>query len=187
MAVEAHNPFRNLYKGGDRMILIFGIILGVVCLDQFTKGLAMVYLPEVGDSVPIWQDVFHFTRVNNPGAAWGMFSDARWVFMITSTVAIVGVLFYLLKYRPTSKWLTVSLSMIVGGGIGNMIDRVYLQYVVDFLDFTLIDFPVFNVADSFVSVGAVMLIGYLVMDMINDFKKSKKTTVDGEETESDHE
>ena len=168
------------------MILIFAIILGVVCLDQLTKGLAMVYLPDVGDSVPLWQDVFHFTRVNNPGAAWGMFSDARWVFMITSTVTIVAVLFYLIKYRPASKWLTVSLSMIVGGGIGNMIDRVYLQYVVDFFDFTLIDFPVFNVADSFVSVGAVMLIAYLVVDMINDYKKSKQSVADGGETESDH-
>ena len=169
------------------MILIFGIILGVVCLDQFTKGLAMVYLPEVGDYVPIWQDVFHFTRVNNSGAAWGMFSDARWVFMITSTVAIVGVLFYLLKYRPASKWLTVSLSMIVGGGIGNMIDRIYLKYVVDFLDFTLIDFPVFNVADSFVTVGAGMLIWYLILDMINDYKKSKQGAADGEETHSETE
>ena len=176
------------------MILIFGIILGVVCLDQLTKGLAIIYLPQVGDSVPIWQDVLHFTRVNNPGAAWGMLSDARWVFMISSTVAIVGVLFYLLKYRPASKWLTVSLSMIVGGGIGNMIDRVYFQYVVDFIDFTLIDFPVFNVADSFVTVGAGMLIAYLVVDMINDYKKSKKTTAEAEktdgeataETESDH-
>lgn len=167
------------------MILIFGIILGVVCLDQLTKGLAIIYLPQVGDSVPIWQDVLHFTRVNNPGAAWGMLSDARWVFMISSTVAIVGVLFYLLKYRPTSKWLTVSLSMIVGGGIGNMIDRVYFQYVVDFIDFTLIDFPVFNVADSFVTVGAGMLIAYLVVDMINDYKKSKKTAAEAEKTDED--
>lgn len=173
------------------MILIFAIILGIVGLDQLTKALAVIYL-QGEPSFPLWQDVLHFTFVKNPGAAFGMLSNARWVFMILSTVAIVGILFYLIKFRPKNKWLTVSLAMIVGGGIGNMIDRVLLGYVVDFIDFTLIDFAVFNVADSFVTVGAGILIVYLICDIVRDYKKNKKVpekteeTGDGEDTECKH-
>ena len=167
------------------MILIFAIILGVICLDQLTKWLAVIFL-EGEASFPLWQDVFHLTFVKNPGAAFGMLSNSRWVFMIVSTVAIAGVLFYLIKYRPKNKWLVVALSMIVGGGIGNMIDRVCLGYVVDFFDFTLINFAVFNVADSFVCVGAGILIVYLIMDMVNDWKQSRqKEGTRAQETDSD--
>ena len=81
---------------------------------------------------------------------------------------------------------SISLAMIIGGGIGNMIDRVFLGYVVDFLEFTFIDFPVFNVADSFVTVGAFMLMGYLIWDLIRDMKTSKvekQTEEHGDATE----
>lgn len=155
------------------MILIFSIILGVVCLDQLTKWLAVIFL-EGEASFPLWQDVFHLTFVKNPGAAFGMLSNNRWVFMITSTVAIVAVLYYLIRYRPKNKWLVWALSMIVGGGIGNMIDRVLLGYVVDFFDFTLINFAVFNVADSFVCVGAAILVVYMLLDIIHDVKNNAK-------------
>ena len=166
------------------MILIFAIILGVVCLDQLTKWLAVIFL-EGEASFPLWQDVFHLTFVKNPGAAFGMLSNSRWVFMVTSTVAIVAVIFYLIKYRPQNKWLVVALCMIAGGGIGNMIDRVLLGYVVDFFDFTLINFAVFNVADSFVCVGAAILVVYMLMDIISDYKKSKESSKDDPEDEGD--
>ena len=155
------------------MILVFAIMLGVIGLDQLTKALAVLYLQDI-PTYPLWQDVLHFTFVKNPGAAFGMLKDARWVFMILSTVAIVGILYYLIKYRPKNLWLVVSLAMIAGGGAGNMIDRVLLGYVVDFIDFTLIDFAVFNVADSFVTVGAGILIVYLVLDIIRDYQKSRQ-------------
>lgn len=170
------------------MLLILAIVFGSVFLDQLTKMLAIVYL-QGEPSFPLWKDVLHFTFVQNPGAAFGMLSNARWVFMTASIVAIVGIFFYLIKYRPQNKLLVISLSMIAGGGIGNMIDRVIYGYVVDFIDFTLIDFAVFNVADSFVTVGACILIVYLVLDIIKDFKNSRNQTHDegGEaETESEH-
>ena len=169
------------------MILVCSIVLGVVCLDQLTKWLAVIFL-QGNPSFPLWQDVFHLTFVKNPGAAFGMLSDSRWVFMVTSTVAIIAVLYYLIRYRPENKWLVWALSMIAGGGIGNMIDRVYLGYVVDFFDFTLINFAVFNVADSFVCVGAGILTVYMVMDMINDYQKGKnKLTDEVQEKEQSHE
>ena len=157
------------------LLAVFAIILGIVGLDQLTKWLAFFYL-RGEPSFPIWEDVLHFTYQTNRGAAFGMLSDSRWVFMISSTVAIVGILFYLIKYRPANKLLVVSLAMVAGGGIGNMIDRVALGYVIDFIDFTLIDFAIFNVADSFVSVGACLMILYLILDMVKEYKNTKKTS-----------
>lgn len=154
------------------MILLYAIMIGVIALDQLTKWLAVTFL-EGNPSFPLWQDVLHFTYVENRGMAFGMLKDHRWVFMVFSTVAIIGLLYYLHRYRPKSMWVQVSLAMIIGGGIGNMIDRISLEYVIDFIDFTLIDFAVFNVADSFVCVGAGILIAYLVWDMINEIKREK--------------
>ena len=166
------------------MILLYAIMIGVVALDQLTKWLAVTFL-EGNPSFPLWQGVLHFTYVENRGMAFGMLKDHRWVFMLFSTVAIVGLLYYLHRYRPKSMWIQVSLAMIIGGGIGNMIDRISLEYVIDFIDFTLIDFAVFNVADSFVCVGAGILIAYLVWDMINEVKREKagkNEDVSGEST-----
>ncbi len=164
------------------MILLFAIILGVICMDQLTKWLAVIFLQDI-PTFPLWQDVLHFTYVENRGMAFGMLKDHRWVFMVFSTVAIVALLIYLIRFRPKSMWVQVSLSMIVGGGIGNMIDRVFLGYVIDFIDFTLIDFAVFNVADSFVCVGAGILIVYLLIDMINEAKREKAEKIANAEAE----
>ena len=161
------------------MILVFSIVLGVVALDQLTKWLAVIFL-EGEASFPLWQDVFHLTFVKNPGAAFGMLSNSRWVFMVTSTVAIIAVMYYLIRHRPTNKWLVWGLSMIVGGGIGNMIDRISLGYVVDFFDFTLINFAVFNVADSFVCVGAGILMVYMIMDIVKEYQKGKQKSADAQ-------
>ena len=154
------------------MIALIAIIIGIVGLDQLTKWLAVIYL-QGEPSFPLWKDVLHFTYVENPGMAFGMMQNNRWVFMVFSTVAIVGLAVYLFRFRPESRWMQVSLALIIGGGIGNMIDRVVLGYVIDFIDFTLIDFAVFNVADSFVCVGAGMMIVYLIADIVKDYKKAK--------------
>ncbi len=153
------------------MILLFAIMLGIICFDQLTKWLAVIFLQD--EEFLLWEGVFHFTYGENEGMAFGMFKDHRWVFMTFSTVAIIALLVYLIAFRPKSRWMQISISMIIGGGIGNMIDRVRLGYVVDFLNFTLIDFAVFNVADSFVCIGAAMLILYLVRDMIEEVKRER--------------
>jgi len=148
------------------MLYLIAIIVAVVGLDQLTKWLAVINLKGEA-SFPLWKDVLHFTYAENKGMAFSLFSgeNERWIFMLFSTVAILGILVYLIFWRPESKWMQVSLAMIAGGGIGNMIDRVLLGYVVDFIDFTLIDFAIFNVADSFVCVGAGILIVCLVLDL----------------------
>ena len=148
------------------------IIIGSIWLDQLTKWLAVTLL-QGNPSVPIIPEVFQLTYLENPGAAFGMLQNNRWVFLIISTIGILAVLFYLLIKRPTSKLLCLSLSFIVGGGIGNMIDRVLLGYVVDFFDFCLINFAIFNVADSFVCVGAGILALWVILDTVAEEKRLK--------------
>ena len=165
------------------ILVLIGIILGSVGLDQLTKLLAVQYLKPIG-SYPLWQNVLHLTYVENRGAAFGMLSNQRWVFMIFSTVAIIGLVVYLFRFCKEGKWVKVALAMIIGGGIGNMIDRVALGYVVDFVDFTLSHFAVFYVADSFVSVGAVMLVIWFVRSMVTEYRNGKKKKAD--ETSEEH-
>ena len=158
--------------------LIYALIIALgIIIDQLTKILTVKLLKPVG-SVPIIKGVIHLTYVENRGAAFGMLSDNRWVFLVISTVAILGLAVYLFCFRVPNMLYGVSIAMIISGGVGNMIDRIALGYVVDMIDFTLINFAVFNGADSFVCVGAGLLILALVLDMVKEAKTKKK---DGKE------
>lgn len=142
------------------------IILFGIGMDQLTKQLVLRYLAKEGDTYPLLENVLHFTHVTNRGAAWGMLADHRAVFMISSTVMILAI-GILLGSGHVRGWLCpISLSLIMSGGIGNMIDRTQLGYVIDFIDVRLIHFPVFNVADSLVCIGACLLILSLIRDLI---------------------
>jgi len=163
------------------MYIWIAIILLTILLDQLTKYLTVLYLQPI-DTLPIIKDVLHLTYVENPGAAFGMMKDARWLFMTVSTVAIIGLLVYLFVKKSHNKLENTALCFIIGGGIGNMIDRITLEYVVDMIDFRLINFAVFNVADSFVCVGAGMLMLYLIMEAVKEAKAQKAALVEGEET-----
>ena len=147
-------------------------IAAVVGLDQLTKWLAVTYLKAV-DTVPIIKNALHLTYLENRGAAFGMLKDHRWVFMLISTVMIVGLSVYLFGGLAENKLYEISVAMIISGGIGNMFDRIGLGYVVDFIDFRLINFAVFNGADSFVCVGAGILILALILDIIKEAKMKK--------------
>lgn len=156
--------------------MLYGIIFIIisVLLDRITKQLAVKFLVPI-DSFPIIEDVLHFTYLENTGAAFGSLKNARWVFLAISTIAIIALLVYMIKVKPKSRLLVTGLSFIVGGGIGNMIDRVINGYVVDFIDFRLINFAIFNVADSFVCVGAALTVIYvLFFDRAGDERTEKK-------------
>ena len=152
------------------------IILAGIILDQITQLLAVKYLIPVG-SVSLIKigdvQVLNLTYVENTGAAFGMLKDAPWVFNTISVVAIVLMLAYLFLGHAATKLEAVGLAMLVSGGIGNMIDRTVLGYVVDFIDFRLINFAVFNGADSFVCVGAGILMLALVLQLIAEQKATK--------------
>ncbi len=152
------------------------VILGSVIFDQATKWLVVRFIP-YQESIPLIDGVFEFTYIRNEGAAFGMLSDNRWVFMIVSTIAIAAMLIYLWKFRPNSIWACVAISMVIGGGIGNMIDRVRLGYVIDFLNFCA--FPnlwmwIFNVADAFVCVGGGILFVWCIISIVQESKATVK-------------
>ncbi len=154
------------------MLIWILIIVGVIFLDQITKWLTVISL-DLYESFPLIPEVFHFTYIQNTGAAFGMLKDHRWVFLIISTVAMIVLSVMLWKYRNGSRLMCVALSFIIGGGIGNMIDRCLLGYVIDFFDFTLIDFAIFNVADSFVCIGVGLFILEMILEMIQEAKNGK--------------
>ena len=176
------------------MLIWLAVIIVTVFLDQLTKYLTVLHLKPI-DTLPIIEDVLHLTYVENTGAAFGMMKDARWVFMVTSTAAIIGILGYMIRrvYIKKEKmpWMeALSLSLIVGGGIGNMIDRTMLGYVVDMIDCRFINFAVFNVADSFVCIGAGLMILYLIILTVREYKAekaAKSAFAEGEDTESESE
>ena len=158
------------------------IILAVV-LDQWTKVLAVEHLKPIS-TLPIIKGIFHFTYATNRGAAFSMLADHPWVFMLISTVAIIGMLAYLFVGKNLSILVRYPLAMVIGGGIGNMIDRVAVGYVVDFIDVRAINFAIFNVADCFVTVGATLLfIGLLIEFRREELQeKAKKECRDEDRT-----
>ncbi|MGI6703097.1 MAG: signal peptidase II [Clostridia bacterium] len=135
------------------------VVIAVLVADRVTKFLCLQYLVPLG-TVPVINGVFHLTYVENTGAAFGMLQGKNW-FFIPAVILVSIVLVYLIwSMKDASRYMRISLALILGGAIGNLIDRLWLGYVVDFLDFRV--WPVFNVADSCVVVGAVLL-GYLVV------------------------
>jgi signal peptidase II len=149
-----------------KALFFFLSILIVVVLDQWTKLLVLSHFDVPGDTVVLIQDFFSFTYVRNTGAAFGFLATANPAFRVPFflLVPIVAMVFLSFLYRdlPTqARWRSLALGLVSGGAIGNLIDRVRLGYVVDFLDFhyhTAWFFPAFNVADSAICVGVGILL-----------------------------
>lgn len=139
-------------------------IFTLVVLDQFTKWLAITKLKPIHD-YPIVDGVFHLTYVENRGAAFGILQGKKILFIIITVIVMAFVTVYYHKLPSGGKynWMKFCLILIGGGAIGNLIDRIRLNYVVDFLYFKLIDFPVFNVADICVVVGVAILAVLILM------------------------
>lgn len=156
------------------------ITLGIIALDQISKLLAIAFL-KGSESFVVINKILRFTYVENYGAAFGMLDDKRWIFMILSVIGILAMCVFLFKFAKDDKLLAVSLCFVIGGGIGNMIDRVRLGFVVDFID--VYAFPsfwmwVFNIADSFVCIGAGLMILYLVLDTVKEAKAKKAASAE---------
>ena len=143
-------------------ILLIAQLLFFACLmwlDRFTKELAVTYLKGQDDYV-VWKNVFVLHYLENRGAAFGIFQNQKLFFILIAAVIVIFIVYALVKL-PVEKHFDaarVLLVAIAAGAIGNMIDRAGEGYVVDFLYFTLINFPVFNVADIYVTVGTILFI-----------------------------
>ena len=169
------------------MILWTLIIVASVLIDQIAKLVVVKTLP-LYNSVVLIKGFFSFSHIQNRGAAWGMFSENRWIFLTATAVAIIILPIILYKYRKIHPLFGTSMSLIIGGAIGNMIDRVFLGYVVDFLEFTFIDFPVFNIADVCIVVGTFMMAAYILFFdkvLFVDNKKTSETAKEEKDTNTD--
>lgn len=136
------------------VIAAFGVILGVI-LDQLTKYLVITHLKE-NEPFVIWENVFQLEYLENRGAAFGLFQEQRFFFYL-SVILICGLVIWFYTKVPMEKKflpLRICAVLVTAGALGNFIDRVRLNYVVDFLYFKLIDFPIFNIADIYVTVSA---------------------------------
>ena len=154
-----------------KIILTIVVAVGIL-LDQISKVLVST-LMFTNQRIELIPGVLRLNYIKNEGAAFGMLSEHRWVFMIISTVAIVGIGIYLFGFCKERMMLKVGLALIVSGGIGNMIDRIAYGYVVDMIDFYLFDWWhwIFNIADAFVCIGAGVVVLALVLDLIKDMKE----------------
>jgi len=140
--------------------MIFIIAAGVILLDQATKFLAVSFL-QLNTPVPLIKNFLNLTLVRNRGAAFGLFQDQLLLFVLISLFAI-GLILYNLKNKTNSVIFKLSLSLILGGAVGNLIDRLRFGFVIDFLDLRV--WPVFNIADSVITLAALALSWELIFN-----------------------
>ena len=150
----------NIYFG---LILVIGLFI-----DRLTKALAVKNLKD-GRVITVIPNVFDFRYVENRGAAFGSMQGKQVLFYIVTCIVVVGIIYVILKAPKTKKYLPLcyTLTFILCGAIGNFIDRITQHFVVDFIYFIPIDFPVFNVADIFVTLGSITLL-YLIIFVYKD-------------------
>ena len=150
--------------------LFFVGIVVLLAVDQITKLIVLKTLTNVG-TMPVLQNVFHLTYCENRGAAFGILQNQTWIFIIITVAVLVAVIYFMVRMRPKNLWLNFSLILLIGGALGNFVDRIFRGFVIDFLDFRIINFPIFNVADCFVVVGAILLGCYIIF---SEQKKEKE-------------
>lgn len=152
---------------------VFTVLIAI--LDQISKYL-VIKLIDFGEVVDCVPGLFHLTYVKNTGAAFSMLEGQQWLFVLVF-IAFVGLLVWsvrkkLLPFKTFELWC---LAAVLGGGLGNIIDRLRLGYVVDMIEVEFITFPVFNVADCFITCGAIGLLLHLVLCNREFWKEEKKT------------
>ncbi len=161
-------------EGCRRSGVLLGVALVIVVLDQVTKRLVTQTM-HVHDSIPVISGLFNLTHIRNPGAAFGIFATThsafRLIFFVGTSIIALGLLWTIFcRLHPEDWWGHLTVAGIVGGAIGNLIDRLRYGEVVDFLDFYVggYHWPAFNVADSAISVGVVSLLIMFVLEKKRD-------------------
>lgn len=155
---------------------VISVIL-LIAADKLTKWLAIASLKPDG-TIPIIEGVFELVYVENRGMAFGMLQGFRWVFLIFTALVLAAVVYYYItlpRNEKVYKWVRICLVMIFAGAVGNAIDRAIDGFVVDFFYFKLIDFAVFNVADSLLVVGSILL-AVLMIFFVKELPKKEKPT-----------
>lgn len=153
--------------------ILFGALIAIA--DQVIKYFVASYLQPVG-SVVVIDNFFKLTYVENRGVAFGMFSDMKWLFIILTSILLIIIIYIMFKKKPHNKVFYISASLIIGGGIGNLIDRIFYGYVIDYLSISFFP-PVCNFADYCITAGTVLFIVYILFfsNFVSSDKKKGKT------------
>lgn len=154
-------------------------VLSLVGIDQLIKYFVIEYLKPIG----VFELIDGFIRlryVENTGAVFGSFSSHTAVLTVVSIILLIVTIYFLVSQKNKSKLVSLTLLLMIAGGIGNIIDRIRLHFVVDYIEPTFIDFAVFNFADCLITVGAFVLMIYLVIDIVKD-EKTKKEKISSNE------
>ncbi len=147
-------------------------VLSLVGIDQVIKYFVIEYLKPIG----VFELVEGFIRlryVENTGAVFGSFSSHTAVLTVVSIILLIVTVYFLVSQKNKSKLVSFTLLLMIAGGIGNIIDRIRLHFVVDYIEPTFIDFAVFNFADCLITVGAFVLMIYLIIDIVKEEKQKK--------------
>ena len=149
---------KNFIQSRFDICLTLLVTSSIIFLDRITKNFFNDFF-ELGESLPVIRNVLHMTLVHNTGIAFGLFKDQGIVFIIVPIIAIILLIFNVYYYRQNDEALSrsyiIAFALILGGAFGNLYDRIVLGYVVDFIDFRI--WPVFNIADSAITIGAVII------------------------------
>ncbi|MGE8204155.1 signal peptidase II [Heyndrickxia sp. NPDC080065] len=152
-------------------MIYYILALFVMALDQLTKILVDKNM-EIGESIPIIKNVFSITSHRNQGAAWGILQGQMWLFYLITLIVVGGIIYYIQKHAKGKPLLGISLAFMLGGAIGNFIDRLVRKEVVDFLYAEIINFPIFNIADASLTIGVILLL----IQMLREERKLKEKT-----------
>ena len=145
------------------------VALAVVVLDQLTKLYVVAHF-YVGESVPVIENIFYWTYILNPGAAFGMLEGSRWLFVLIALAVMTGIWYMRWEIAEYGPWCTYGAALFGGGAVGNLIDRTRQGLVIDFFDFRI--WPVFNVADIAICVGVGCIIWSILLKEWQENKKA---------------
>ena len=137
------------------------LVVLIVVLDQLSKSYIQANM-KLGESIPIVPDVFHITYILNPGAAFGLFANQTFFFIALAVAMMLAVIYFYPAIKRESAWMKVGIGLLVGGAIGNLVDRIQIGKVVDFFDFRI--WPIFNVADIGIVCGALIIIAAAIWE-----------------------
>ncbi len=153
------------------LVIYYILALFIIIVDQLTKWLVVKYM-ELGENITIIENFLYLSSHRNRGAAWGILEGQMYFFYIITVAVVIGLIVYIQKLPKDQKWMKLALSLMLGGAIGNFIDRLLHQEVIDFINTFIFsyDFPIFNVADSTLVIG----VGIILVLTLLEGKKEKE-------------
>ena len=152
-----------------RKVMVPIVIVALIALDQWVK-FEIVKNIQLGEVKPFIPKILSLTYLRNTGAAFSILENQQWLFAVITLVVIGAAIWYLSKHIKGSVWLLSSLSLIIAGGIGNFIDRMRQGFVVDMFQLDFINFAIFNVADSYLTIGVMVLVVMMLKEEDNASK-----------------